>query len=33
MKIDPHRHKEKYLAWKERTNGRIPEINKENFDS
>lgn len=31
-KIDPYKHKERYLAWKERTQSRIPEISKENSD-
>ncbi len=30
MKIDPYRHKEKYLAWKERVKDGIPEISLEN---
>ncbi len=32
MKIDPHKHKEKYLAWKEEIKGLIPEISKTNSD-
>jgi len=32
MKIDPHHHKEKYVAWKERVKNGIPEISKENSD-
>ena len=32
MKIDPHKHKEKYLAWKEEIKGIIPEISKTNSD-
>lgn len=33
MKIDPpYKHKERYLAWKEKIKGRIPGISKENFD-
>ncbi len=32
MKIDPYKHKEKYLAWKERAKNGIPEINKENSE-
>lgn len=32
MKIDPHKHKERYFAWKEKIKGRIPEINKINSD-
>ena len=31
-KIDPYRHKEKYLRWKERIQSVIPEISKENSD-
>jgi len=30
MKIDPYKHKEKYLNWKEKINGRIPDISKDN---
>jgi len=30
MKIDPYKHKEKYLNWKEKINDRIPDINEEN---
>jgi len=32
MKIDPHNHKEKYLAWKEHVKNGIPNISKENSD-
>ncbi len=32
MKIDPYKHKEKYLAWRERVRNGIPSITKENFD-
>ncbi|MCX6748779.1 MAG: hypothetical protein NT076_04180 [Candidatus Pacearchaeota archaeon] len=32
MKIDPYKHKERYLKWKERTQSQIPEISKENSD-
>ena len=32
MKIDPYNNKEKYLAWYESINGRIPDISKENSD-
>ena len=31
-KIDPYRHKERYLAWKEKIQSQIPEISKENSD-
>lgn len=31
-KIDPHKTKEQYCRWKERINGRIPEISKENSE-
>jgi hypothetical protein len=31
-KIDPHKNKEKYLAWKEKNQSQIPEISKENSD-
>lgn len=30
MKIDPYNHKEKYFAWKDSVNGRIPNISEEN---
>ncbi len=30
MKIDPYKHKEKYLAWKASINGRIPDVSEEN---
>lgn len=32
MKIDPHKHKERYLGWKERTEKGIPDISKNNSD-
>jgi len=32
MKIDPYKHKEKYLQWKKEINGEIPEISKHNSD-
>ena len=32
MKIDPHKSKEKYLAWKEKTQSQIPGITKANSD-
>lgn len=32
MKIDPHNHKERYFAWKEKIRGRIPEISKTNSE-
>jgi len=32
MKIDPYKHKERYLKWKESVKDRIPELNKENSD-
>jgi hypothetical protein len=32
MKIDPHKHKEKYLNWKEKTKEGIPNISKYNSD-
>lgn len=28
MKIDPYKHKEKYLKWKSSVNGRIPDISE-----
>jgi len=31
-KIDPYKHKEKYLKWKKEIKGRIPEISKYNSD-
>jgi integrase len=31
-KLDPYKHKERYLAWKERTQTGIPEMSKANFD-
>lgn len=30
MKIDPYKHKEKYLAWKNSINGKIPDISEQN---
>jgi hypothetical protein len=30
MKIDPYKHKEKYLEWKNKLNGKIPEITSYN---
>ena len=30
MKIDPYKHKERYLRWKERVKEGIPEISPEN---
>ena len=32
MKIDPYKHEEKYLQWKEKTQSQIPEITKANSD-
>src|SRR3989344_1582069 len=32
MKIDPYKHEEKYLQWKEKTQSAIPEITKANSD-
>ena len=32
MKIDPYKHKERYLAWKESVKNGIPDISKENND-
>lgn len=32
MKIDPYKHKEKYIAWKERSLNGISDINKENSE-
>ena len=32
VKIDPYRHKERYLKWKERTQLFIPEISRENSE-
>ncbi len=32
MKIDPHKHKEKYLRWKEKTKEGIPNITRGNSD-
>jgi len=30
MKIDPYKHKERYLSWKASVNGRIPNLSEEN---
>jgi hypothetical protein len=30
MKIDPYKHKEKYLSWKASINGRIPGLSEKN---
>lgn len=32
MKIDPYKHKERYLKWKESLNGQIEGVSKENSD-
>lgn len=32
MKIDPHKHKERYFTWKDKIKGRIPEISKIDSD-
>ena len=32
MKIDPYKHKEGYLNWKEKVDGKIPEISEQNSD-
>ncbi len=32
MKIDPYKHKEKYLSWKGKIKNGIPDISKENSD-
>ncbi len=32
MKIDPYKHKERFLKWKEKTKNGIPDISKENSD-
>ena len=32
MKIDPYKHKEKYISWKERNSNGIPGMTKENSD-
>jgi len=32
MKIDPYKHKERYLSWKEKVSNGIPKISKENSD-
>ena len=31
-KIDPHKHKERYLNWKEKTSDGIPDVSKVNSD-
>jgi hypothetical protein len=31
-KIDPYKHKERYLAWKENTKERIPPVSKANSE-
>jgi len=32
MKIDPYKHKERYLNWKQKVGNHIPELNKANSD-
>jgi integrase len=32
MKIDPYKHKERYLRWKEKIKNGIPQVSKENSD-
>lgn len=32
MKIDPYKHKERYLNWKMKVESGIPEISRENSD-
>jgi len=32
MKIDPYKHKEKFLTWKEKVKNSIPDISKQNSD-
>lgn len=32
MKIDPYKHKEKYLKWKASVNGKIPDISEKNSE-
>jgi integrase len=32
MKIDPYKHKQKYMHWKSKINGRVPELSQENSD-
>ena len=32
MKIDPYKHKERYLQWKENAKKGIPDINKKNSE-
>ena len=33
MKIDPYKHKEKFLSWKEKVKNGIPGISKQNSDT
>ncbi len=32
MKLDPYKHKERYINWKEKIKNGIPDIDKENSD-
>jgi len=32
MKIDPYKHKQKYTHWKDKINGRVPDLTQENSD-
>ena len=32
MKIDPYKHKERFLAWKSKANGRIEELSEKNSE-
>ncbi len=32
MKIDPYKHKERYLNWKKKTKKEIPKISEQNSD-
>ena len=32
MKLDPYKHKQKYMRWKSKINGKVPELTKENSD-
>ncbi|MFZ5954827.1 MAG: hypothetical protein ACOYT4_00190 [Nanoarchaeota archaeon] len=32
MKIDPYKHKDQYLEWKDKVKSQIPEISKYNSD-
>jgi hypothetical protein len=32
MKIDPYKHKERYLAWKEKVKDGIPDLSNENSE-